>query len=560
MLELSFSQNVQGVPGGAEARKTSEVRNPSWRRDDEILLSLGYKPQMKREFNTLELFGVAFSIMSLVPSISSSFLDSLSAGGVGMTWCWLIPSIFVLSVGISMSELASAQPTSGGLYYWTYFLAPEVLKRPLSFLTGYTNTLGLISGICSINYGFGLVVMSLATISTDGRFQSTKYECYGIMVAVSLIHLGCLSLPSFIIPKFQTVCVGLNLLLVLFVIIAVPVGAHYNNVLNSAKFVFTDTTNQTDWEYGWSFLLSMMCCIWSVGAFDCAVHVSEEATNARTAAPKAILISISLCAVLGFGVMIALASAMPQDFRLIKDSWIGQPVAAIIMRALGKKWTLGIVFLISVAQFGMGLSVLFSASRQIFAFARDNALPFSKWTKIVLPQTETPLFAGLFAVVVACTITCLVLINKNAALALFSVGASSNNLAFLIPVGCKLLRTLKGDIAEIWKPGPFFLGHTLSTINNVITVTWSVFVVFVLTMLPLTKHVNKLTMNYTVGINVSIWLLALFILYTWKRDFNGPKLEVTIQQGVEVGSETDFDYRVQTKVEKQVVNSREASI
>nr|UJH94610.1 Uga4.2 [Starmerella bombicola] len=550
MPKLTAIQSVQSVLVGIEAHTTSQARDPNWQNDDDVLLSLGYKPQMKREFNSLELFGVAFSIMSLVPSIASSFTDSLYAGAVGMTWFWLIPSVFVLSVGISMSELASAQPTSGGLYYWTFFLAPEKLRRPMSFLTGYANTLGLIGGVCSINYSFGTLVMSLATITTDGRFSSTKYEYYALMVAVSCIQLGCLSLPSYLISKFQTVCVALNLLLVFLVIIAVPIGAHNNHVLNSGKFVFGDTTNQTDWQYGWSCLLSMMCCIWTIGAFDSAVHTSEEATNAQTAAPKAIIMSITMCGLLGFGVMAALAAAMPKDFNLIINSWTGQPMAAVLMRALGKKWTLAIVALMVVAQFGMGLSILFAASRQIFAFARDDALPLSRWVKLVTPRTKTPLFAGVFAVVVACAISCLVLINGTAALALFSLAASSNNLAFGLPVFCKLLRTLRGEI-DIWKPGPFFLGTKLSTANNIVTVIWSIFTVCVLTMLPTTKHPDKNTMNYTVCVNVPIWLLALLYFYTLKRDFNGPKLEVPIQQGIEVGSDGELDFGAQAKIEKQ---------
>jgi len=538
MPALSAVRSVQNVLEAVETHKTYGARRPAeWNHDDQLLMSLGYKPEMRRNFNSLELFGVAFSIMSLVPSIASVFTDTLTAGGIGMTWAWLIASAFVMSVGLSMSELASSQPTSGGLYYWTYELAPKALKRPLSFLTGYANTLGLIGGTCSINYGFASLILSLPTIASDGEWTSTKYEQYGVFVAVTVCHVLCISLPTVVLSKFQTVCVILNLVLVFLVIIAVPIGGSNNGLLNSGKYVFTDSTNQTDWQYGWSFLLSMMGCIWTIGAFDSAVHTSEEATNAQAAAPKAIIMSIGMCGILGFGVMGALASVMPMDYSEIIDSWTGQPMAGLIWRALGKKWTLAIVSLMVVAQFGMGLSIIFAASRQVYAFSRDGALPFSNIIKYVVPKTGVPFFAGVFTATCACAIGCLTLINSTAALALFSLAASSNGLAWGLPILCKFIIGCRGD-KEAWQHGPFYLGNFLSLANNALSIVWLTFVVFVLTMIPSTKAVDKDSMNYTVVINVSVWILSLVILYTLKRDFNGPKLNVNegeVHEGEEIG-------------------------
>jgi len=54
-------------------------------RDDTLLASLGYKAELKREFTALEVFGLAFSIIGLLPSISSTLVYSMPAGGpVGM--------------------------------------------------------------------------------------------------------------------------------------------------------------------------------------------------------------------------------------------------------------------------------------------------------------------------------------------------------------------------------------------------------------------------------------------------------------------------------------------
>jgi hypothetical protein len=56
-------------------------------KDDALLASLGYKAELKREFTALEVFGVAFSIIGLLPSISSTLVYSMPNGGpVGMVF------------------------------------------------------------------------------------------------------------------------------------------------------------------------------------------------------------------------------------------------------------------------------------------------------------------------------------------------------------------------------------------------------------------------------------------------------------------------------------------
>lgn len=84
----------------------------------------------------LEVFGIAFSIMGLLPSIASTLaysipaglynpwifgttaLDSHITGPAGMVWGWFLASMFIFFVGLAMADLGSAMPTSGGLYWF----------------------------------------------------------------------------------------------------------------------------------------------------------------------------------------------------------------------------------------------------------------------------------------------------------------------------------------------------------------------------------------------------------------------------------------------------------
>lgn len=79
---------------------------------------LGYKQELRRNFTMIEVFGIAFSIIGLLPSIASTLSFSIPAGPAGMVWGWFLAGMFIFVVGVAMADLGSAMPTSGGLYWW----------------------------------------------------------------------------------------------------------------------------------------------------------------------------------------------------------------------------------------------------------------------------------------------------------------------------------------------------------------------------------------------------------------------------------------------------------
>jgi amino acid transporter len=105
--------------------------------DEALLATLGYKQEFQRAFTPLEVFGIAFSIIGLLPSIASVLVYALPNGGASsMVWGWLVASIFILIVGLAMAELGSSQPTSGGLYFWTHSLSSPRCRNLLAWIVG----------------------------------------------------------------------------------------------------------------------------------------------------------------------------------------------------------------------------------------------------------------------------------------------------------------------------------------------------------------------------------------------------------------------------------------
>lgn len=487
----------------------------------ELLAEMGYKQELRRHYTTFEAFGIAFSIMGLLPSIASTITSGLEMGPAGFVWAWFIAGGFTLCIGMSLTIMASALPTSGGLYYWTNYYAPEWCRVPLSFLIGCSNTIALCSGLCSIAYGFGVEVLSAVYINRDGDFDITNGKLYG-MFCVSVIGacvFCCLTTKHG--AWLQTASVTINSFLIVLFFIAVPIGTKKNiGKFNDANFIFSKMPNARTWTDFWSFCLSMMPAIWTIGAFDSVIHMSEE-LKSKKSIPWGILGSITVCWIVGWFIVITFVACIKDgDIDAILTTDTGSGMAQVIYDSLGKEWCVAFMSLIASGQFLMGCSIALAASRQIWAFARDDGTPFIyKIIKYVNPKVAVPINATIFAAILSCIIGLLVLINTTAANALFSLYIASNLLAWGLPVFLVLLPYGKSR----FNPGPFWFGQTASTCIHVTTVLWIVFVI-ILCMFPDSTLVDKNTMNYTVAINVPVWSLAMLYYYFYGyKVYSGPK-------------------------------------
>lgn len=174
----------------------------------------------------------------------------------------------------------------------------------------------------------------------------------GIIYVVFMCTVACHALiastSARIMGKLQSVFVVMNFVLIFATIIALPVGQKHRN---SASYIFTKVENLTDWPTGWTFMLSWLSPIWTIGAFDSCIHMSEEAANATRAVPWGIVMSIGSCWLFGFIISIVFAACMSPDLSHTLDTPFVQPMAQIYYDALGKNGALGFMALVMIVQF-----------------------------------------------------------------------------------------------------------------------------------------------------------------------------------------------------------------
>src|SRR5882757_1826001 len=102
------------MPDSHESASIAELTE-----DEKHLAKLGYSQDLNRSWSSFSNFAISFSIISILAGCFTNYGAGFNNGGpISISWTWPILGVFILIIGFTMSELVSAYPTSGGIYWW----------------------------------------------------------------------------------------------------------------------------------------------------------------------------------------------------------------------------------------------------------------------------------------------------------------------------------------------------------------------------------------------------------------------------------------------------------
>ena len=132
--------------------------------DEKHLAKLGYSQDLHRSWSGFSNFAISFSIISILAGCFTNFGAGFNNGGpISISWSWPILGAFILLIGFTMSELVSAYPTSGGIYWW----AAKLGGPAAGFFTGWLNLIGLVAVTAGVSYGCATFIdLTISTYST----------------------------------------------------------------------------------------------------------------------------------------------------------------------------------------------------------------------------------------------------------------------------------------------------------------------------------------------------------------------------------------------------------
>ncbi|OGO58232.1 MAG: hypothetical protein A2V85_14865 [Chloroflexi bacterium RBG_16_72_14] len=404
------------------------------KQDVHDLHRLGYAQELFRNMGGFSNFAISFSIISILTGAVILYDYGLAwAGTAAVVIGWPLVTVFVLAIAASMSEVASAYPTAGGLYYW----ASKMKNKNWGWWTAWLNLIGQFAIVAGINYA----AAGFLNATIIDRLFATTFNTYELIPGVlngQLITMGILMLVQLamniaginLVALLNQVSVWWHIVIVAAVVILVLVtgkpnesgltlgaiqpldqGGSWNNNLG---FVNLQYGPAIAYPVVLAFFFSLLQANWTYTGYDASAHVAEETVGARMASAWGIFLSVAVSAIVGYLFLIALTLHLPSlgtlfpadlanaDAATYSQYYFGGGVAVIdiLVYNLGQ---LGNILAagIAIAMAFCGLSSVASAGRMLYAFSRDDGVPGSGWLKKVSHRYRTPANALVGIVVVS---------------------------------------------------------------------------------------------------------------------------------------------------------------
>jgi amino acid transporter len=521
-------------------------REEKIQQDVQDLHGLGYAQELFRTMGGFSNFAISFSIISILTGAVILYDYGLAwAGTAAVVIGWPLITIFVLAIAASMAELASSYPTAGGLYYW----ASRMKNKNWGWWTAWFNLVGQFAIVAGIDYAAAGFINATIVDRIFGTTFNTWVPVAGIingqlvtMGVILLIQLALNIAGINLVAILNQVSVWWHIAIVAAVVVLIfATGKPDQSGLTLGAIQPQDTAGSWNNNLGFinlqygpassyplllAFFFSLLLANWTYTGYDASAHVAEETIGARMASAWGVFLSVAVSAVVGYIFLMALTThlpslstlfpnPLPSDLSQASQYYFGGGVAVISVLEYNLGSNLGDLLAagIAIAMWFCGLASLAAAGRMLFAFSRDDGIPFSGFLKKVSVRYRTPANA-LFAVALVSWLFTVAAFIVGTGTAIIIVTAISTIFLYaaygvVIYLG---LTTSEWRTERVWSLGRW------SKPVAALAVLWCI-VLMVLFSFPTSGNIS---FPFMVGAVV----LLLLYYFGWARShFKGPKVQ-----------------------------------
>jgi amino acid transporter len=423
--------------------------------DLKVLHGMGYAQELSRSMSRFSNFAISFSIICILSGGINSFAQAISSvGGAGAGIGWIVGCLLSGMFALAMAQIASAFPTAGGLYHWASILG----NRFWGWLTAWLNLLGLITVLGAIN--IGTAYFFAGTFGGMFGFTGTDMQVVVFVALITILqaifnHVG-IKVTTFLTDISGYIIFATTAVLVVACLYFAPaidisrLWTFTNFSGDAGGGVFPQSDNMA-----YLFLLCLLLPVYTITGYDASAHTSEETKNAAMSVPKGIVSAVFWSSIVGWVMICAITLAIPDMAAAAALGWgmFFGTMDAIMPAGLKTILYLGIL----IAQFLCGLATVTSASRMLFAFARDDGMPIgSKALASVSPKYRTPVNAIWTATVLCILYVVLALSIKVAGTSIYVIVVNSTLVFLFLSFTIPLVAGLFAYGTAKWpNPGPW---------------------------------------------------------------------------------------------------------
>jgi amino acid transporter len=412
---------------------------------------------LKREFSLWSSFTFAFAFISPIVALYGIFALAITTAGPSFWWAFPVVFAGQLLVALVFAMLVSRWPYEGSIYQWSR----RLMGTGYGWFAGWAYLWTLVIAMATVALGAAGFIADIIGIHDASSTQKAFIAFVILLCGTGLNLVGRTALKIFMSASIAAEVIGsigLGTWLLLL---------HRNNSLS----VLTTGGGGTGGYLSLSgpFLVALAFVGFSFVGFESAGAIAEEVHEPRRNLPKAVIFSLTFIAVVVMYASLAIILAIP-DLSAVVSGSEADPVTATLNSQLGAGIAKPVELLFVVGFLASFLALQTSASRMIWSYARDGALPAARTLSRLTSGQRIPVAALLVTTVVGSVLFLLSNLASNLYTLMVNFSAGGFFLAFLFPLIGAVVVQLRGA----WRPGPFTLGRA-SLLVTVVATVWAVF-------------------------------------------------------------------------------------
>lgn len=470
--------------------------------DRDKLRKLGYIQELDRSAGIFSTFAISFSVISVLSGLIILYGFSFHDKGAYGLIPWIIVGFFQLIVAFSLGEIASCYPVAGGIYEWTNILG----NRSIGWFNGCISLIGWIACTLGVNFGLGIFILKLIGFRTT--VPMTFAACFIIVALQTLI--GFSEIKKVIKINYFGVGVHIAGVLAIFILMLIFSDQHVS------WQTITTGGNLDNFHISY-FISPLLMAAWTLMAFDSSATISEECINPSKTVPYGMIASVAISVICGIMILIGLGS---NSYTNLDIKGAGGEVAIQIFTViLGSTMAKFLSVILIMAQFNCGLAAQTVTVRILYAFSRNNGLPFSKIFKIVSEPTGTPIFSILLCGIIQ-LVTCLgvSLLTVTPSIGIVPADAlpiitSISTIGIYMSYAIVMIFSIKKRRKIRRDKGCFYLGKS-GIVLNLVTLLWTSIIALIM-LFFLNSNVTKTFLG----------VILILIIYYMVKMRNDLKLE-----------------------------------
>jgi choline transport protein len=268
----------------------------------------------------------------------------------------------------------SRAPTAGGQYHWVSEFAPPSCQKFLSYIVGWLGVLGWQTAAATVSYLAGKQIQGLIALNNPAYIMKAWHRTMLIWSVLAI----CLIFNTFFSRKLPLI-EGVIVIFHIAGFFAVIIPLWVMGDRSASSGVFTSFQDNMMWgNLPLAVIIGLTGASSTFVGVEAGAHMAEEVRNAAHVIPRAMMWTWLGNGLLGWIMAITFCYCVGDTLSVLATP-LGTPFIQVFLNATGSvAGANGLTIMMLIISIFACVAVMATNSRQLFAFARDGGIPFSK--------------------------------------------------------------------------------------------------------------------------------------------------------------------------------------